>query len=185
MNYWLNQSNWTAYYAPREDAHHVSGFKSKEEAKQYAKNEKHLDPDAWFFMETKYFNKCNDFDDVLAASGWILNPREEYIERCNRIGCPIEEKKMKYNDVSIELTKEESENIFGIKLPLIVSYECLLDKLNYSASIYKDKTGPLSTEEISEWREADQVLNKLNVDLLRERIEFFGKDEEFFNEELE
>lgn len=94
------KSDWTAYYAPAEECQHKSGFATEEDAKTYALSRKDLDEDAWFFIETHIFERCQNFDDISAAAGYvpsegsIKTPRIEcdsprwieYAERCQRIG---------------------------------------------------------------------------------------------------
>ena len=91
----MDQTNdWTAYYAPKNDSFHESGFSSQTEAEVYIESRTDLDEHAWFVLETKYYKNCNDFRDIMAAAGFRpskirIEYWNEYVKRCKRIGCPV------------------------------------------------------------------------------------------------
>lgn len=68
-------TDWTAFYAPVNGAHAKSGFKTKEEAKAYAKQRQDLDSDAWWILPTKFYLKCEGMQELTWASGYYPVPK--------------------------------------------------------------------------------------------------------------
>lgn len=94
---------WTAYYCPGKVFHWKSGFCNKEDAIAYSKNPDNKaawDHDAWIFMKTEVFLKCLNSEDRWTAAGYapcrfsfsietnesFQKRKEEYYERCKRLG---------------------------------------------------------------------------------------------------
>jgi len=91
-------ADWTAYYGP--NGFSKSCLDSKDAARDYIKSRTDLDDEAWFVLETVFFNKCDGFADIMAAAGYYPVKKhskeidydrwEAYKERCDRIGCKAE-----------------------------------------------------------------------------------------------
>ena len=93
--------DWTAYYGPcRPDDAHKSGFGCCAEAMSYSQTRKDLDTDAWLFLKTEYYERCEDWEDVHTAAGYYPSELEggidlkrfpAYLERCHRLGMADED----------------------------------------------------------------------------------------------
>jgi len=90
---------WTGYYGPNPDED-KSGFKTYEDAQAYAESRTDLDTEAWMFLKTGYYLKCEGFRDILAAAGYYpigkdqgidMDRFPEYLERCRRLSMPDSE----------------------------------------------------------------------------------------------